>query len=130
MKIFGFHISRQREPETVEKIVKVREEVKVYFPVGEGVVNVFVAFSRSYKASQDRHYQSATYGVWPREPPTPPEWHGKAFVSCAQAFEECGSDADVRPAKALLHEDGAYVLEFGKLVRVAPKPRISLEPSA
>ena len=130
MKILGFHISRTRQPETVEKIVKVREEVKVYFPVGDGVVNVFVAYSRSYRASQDAYYRSTSYSVGPKEPPPAPEWHGKAFVSCAQAFEECGSDADVRPAKALLHEDGAYVLEFGKLVRVAPKPRISLEPSA
>jgi hypothetical protein len=128
------------EPE-VREVVRIKE---VPTAVGDKAVTVFVARSRPHKEAMGRWQEEhrkwfhrkfdfehrRSYGspnVSPPGPeparPIPPDWHGRAYLTCTQAFKAHGADADLTPSMALIDKGRAYLFDSLYEVDLAPKPK-------
>lgn len=100
------------EPETVEKIVE--KEVPVI--VGSSIENIYLAESNTIA-------RLARIG-WHTSYTARPDWHGKYFKSCTDAFAACGDDANVTSKRALVSGNKAFLLAEGGGVDLLPKPKV------
>jgi hypothetical protein len=131
----------------VREVVREVERIKeVPMAVGDKAVTVFVARSRSHKGAMEKWYEEyrqwwkrqyeleystlSSYGRIPipqrgpePERPTPPDWHGRAYLTCTQAFKAHGADADLTPSMALIDKGRAYLFDSLCEVDLAPKPK-------
>lgn len=143
-------LTDQLQPEVVTKETILTRAV--FVPAGDGVVTVYVAQSKSYQRGSEaywrermewirrkseyevgqelRHSPYNTYrysphpGEEPKEP-VAPEWSGRAYLTCAQAFAEIGEDADLTPHKAIVANGKAYLLTNMAERELAPKPKVA-----
>lgn len=142
---------REPEPVVVEKPVE--KVVERHVAVGPDVVDVFQVASKSYAEAMRNYwrwdlpawnrkkhdyeagkkYGSSLYNVYAGSPPpgpepekpVEPEWAGRIYRTCAQAFAELGADADLTPRKALIVGDSAYILDGMRPLPLAPKPKVA-----
>lgn len=131
----GLPAAPDPEPLTQAEIVEgPRETIEKFVPSGDGMVSVFIAKSRSYESGMRSYaYSCQAFDmrhVFPGgrilerpQPPVRPEWCGRAYLSCSQAFDECGEDAELTNAKAFIDDGKAYVVIGLKPHDLAPKPK-------
>jgi len=128
------------EPEVrVETKTETRDRL---VPVGDAFVSVYRVSSKAHKAAMEwfKHQEEMhrlheqhvitmrVYGKYvsskpPPVAPTPPEWQGRIFRSCADAFQAHGEDAEVEQLNAFVVGDKAYLLWGMTEADIQPKPK-------
>jgi hypothetical protein len=128
------------EPEVrVETRAETRERL---VPVGDAFVPVYRVSSKAHKEAMAWHKHNEE--MWrihethiitmsayrervPPKPrpvaPEPPEWQGRIFRSCAEAFQAHGEDAEVEQLNAFVVGDKAYLLWGMTEADIQPKPK-------
>lgn len=107
-----------REPEPVEKTVE--KTVEKFVPIGPDVRELYTA---NDKLTLERYRNgSSSVLIYARERPA---WHGRTFWTCAEAFKDCGSNAEVSSRKIMFVDGEAYAFASLTKVDLPPKPKIA-----
>lgn len=112
-------LTGQLKPEVreVEKVVEKVSEVLV----GDAVQTIYVAKSRSL----EKAYRGWINSCLPEPAPTPPDWEGMAFSSCADAFAHCGTDAKVEARECFVSGNTAWLVEAASKVELVTKRKVA-----